>query len=217
MSREPSALKFCLASIITSSLGLAAAALNLQWNGAPKGDAMAYSWLYVQVMLTLTWFVLWPPLSLLPSGVLPTRIDLLWQFLALLTGTLPAASVAALLSNITLPMTLAMLALQLAFAILILGILTQISRLSRAFATLLVGLLSAIALVAPIIAFLSHDFLPLLGQDWREILPGIAAARAARLATDWSAYPSHFWMTNAVYLVAGVALFLSGKRPPQPS
>src|SRR5450755_403943 len=92
----PFPLALTLAAILTTSLGLTAAALALKWGPAPPpGDALQSSWLYVNIMLTLTWLILWPAFALFNISRTPRR--LLVDLAALLIAAIPATGIAAFL------------------------------------------------------------------------------------------------------------------------
>jgi hypothetical protein len=206
MQREPYPLTLSLASALLTTLGLAAVALGIQWGAAPPpGDALPFAWLYVNILWTLTWVVVWPAAALRPGAApMPLR----WQWAAILVGAVPALGLAAFLSGTTLPMIAAMLALQLAAGLLVLGIL-RLHDTFPAAAQILFTLLAAATLVGPVAAFLWTQFFPLGGRGWFRALPLLTVARTTEAPRAGSSLPTSLWIVAAVYAAAGALLLLA--------
>ncbi len=171
----PSPLAFCLAAIVLTWAGLAAAALGIKWGATPPpGDALRLSWTYVQIMQLLASAFLWPAMSWRQPGTLLRR-HLILQAAALFTSALPSLVVAAFLSAVTVPVITACLALQLGIALLVMGILTAGHRAQGAAFVLFTAWIAA----GPVAAFLWNNFFPRASDDWISSLPAVAVVRVA--------------------------------------
>ncbi len=213
MQREPYPLLLSLASAVLTFLGLAAAALGVKWGAAPPpGDALTAAWLYVNILWTLTWTILWPAAALRPgAAALPCG----WQWAAILVGAFPSLGIAAFLSSVTLPRIAVMLALQLAISLLIAAILRLNSRFPRS-AQALFALVAALTLAGPVAAFLWAEFFPLAARGWLHALPLFVVSQAAGTPRAGTPNPPFPWIAVMVYAaVAGLLLLAAGAGPAQ--
>jgi hypothetical protein len=209
-------LAACAASILMTSLGLAASALDIQWGTAHNAhDALPQAWLYVGVMWMLTWLLAWPAISRARGSG-----GLFREWAGALIGAIPAAGLAALFSDATWPMIAAMIALQLGTGLLAAGLLAWAGydQNTPVRTALVTGLLSMAGIVAPVLAFLQRDFFPGARDGWMQAIPLFVLQRAARHATDWSGVPAAIWWAAAIESCIGMTLlWFSAPTPPLPA
>lgn len=183
MTREPYPLTLSLLTLATTSLGLAAAALGVQWGAAPAGDALPLAWLYVHVMLTFTWLIVWPALALLPMARPRVAEAAWWEALAIGSGAIPAVLVAGFVTGVSPPAAGIMLILQLGAAVLMAGCL-QCHRRFSAISAAGIGLLAALTLTGPIAAFLLAQFFPTTAAANWILFPLLATGHTAAALTS---------------------------------
>jgi len=179
-------LTLALATILTTGTALALTALNIQWSH-PTPDALPLAWTYANVSMLLTTLTLWP--------IRKTPTPLLDAATIIITA-IPALTVAALLSNITLTTALPTLTTQLALILLTLGTLQWRTHIPQ---PLIAATLTTLAAVAPIFAYLWPEFLPAAPQSWLTIIPAIAITHTS------------FWPA-ILYALLGSILTLTAPR-----
>jgi hypothetical protein len=208
MEREPYPLFLGLAFALLTNLGLAAVALGVQWGAAPPSDlALDSAWLYINVLWTLGWILLWPAAALRPGGA---PIPLRWQWAAILVGAFPSFGIAAFLSGVTFPRIIVMLALQLTFGLLIAAILRLHSRFPRS-AQALLALVATLTLAGPIAAFLWFELFSLASRGWFHALPLFVVRQAAQTPHAVTAPQSFLWMAVALYAAVACLLLLAAR------
>ena len=208
MARETYPLGLSLATVVMTSLGLAAAALGIKWGAAPPpGDALREAWLYVQVMGMLTWLIVWPAAALRPRR---GEVPLIWQWAAIVVGAIPAVGLAGFLSNVTWPMIGIMLALQIGAGVLVAGIL-KLHEQRPALAGTLAGLLAAAGVMGPVAAFVWTEFFPLAWRGWFLGLPLLTVAQAARQPAEHASASPFLWGIAGLHGVLGMLLILAAR------
>ena len=208
MTREPFPLALGIATIVMTSLGLAAAAWGIKWGSPPPpGDALRNAWLYVHVMWMLTWLIVWPAAALRPRrGGMPT----VWQWAAILVGAIPAVGLAGFLSNVSGPMIGIMLALQIGASVLVAGLL-KLHEWRPAMAGTLAGLLAAACALGPVAAFLWTQFFPLAWRGWFLGSPLLTVAQAAQQPADEAGVSPFLWGIAGLHAVLGLLLVLAAR------
>lgn len=167
----------CCATLIVTGLGLAASVLGVQWGAAePRSDALDFAWRYVNVALGATWFVIWPAAAFAPDTTDERLRDrLCWQLAAIGVGAIPALGVAGWLSLTPWGTVARVLAMQMGFAIFVLGALA-IGNRERTW-QIVTTTLAVIYLTTPALAYLQLEFLGGTPTDWQWAIPawGLAA------------------------------------------
>ena len=195
MSETRFPLTLCVTSIAATSMGLVLAAAGIGWGPSPRhGDAIHFSWLYVNIALTMTWLVVWPVV-----GIRRERSVLAWQLASLATGAIPALAVAGLLSGTGTADVVMLAWIQLSIGLFAMGLLIWSNRVPFC-----APLLPILALVFPLAASLAGDYFPRGWSAWNSAVPVIATVEAA--TGEWKV---EMFLIPAIYAVVGGALLLA--------
>ena len=207
MPRESFPLGLSFATLLTTGLGLAAAAWGIQWGAPSSGNTLANAWLYVNVMWMVTWLVIWPALALRPRhSTVAAAIAPAWQWSAILMAALPIELVAAFVAAIPLAASARMLALQSAASLFGLGLIQRYHQFPRATA-LLAELMTALTLAGPVAAFIYAQFFPTASHPWFIACPLLAVGFAA---TGPASAP--LWIPSALLGFPGLLLLILGSH-----
>lgn len=192
-------------------LGLIAAAAGWRWTSQTFfGPAWGHAWLYANLALATSLFVLFPSLT---TNVPATKIEnrrwyLISHGLVLLLAGVPILTTAGWLNAVTMRTVISAAAVQLAFVTFILGL------SARFCARNTTGLFSYAALVGlfllpPEIALIQASNFPWLTgglwSNWITVFPAEIIAAACHYPFPHTAVA---WMAG-VYAVAGIALLAS--------
>lgn len=197
-------LTLCITTMVLLGAALAAALLGVQWGAdIPPGDALPLAWLYVNLALAAAVFLVWPALTL--RGEPATRRQHLWDLAAVGIAAIPALGVAAWLAQVDLTHAVGTLALQSAFALLALAVLTQRRLPATGRAVVLITLM----LFLPLLAYIQREFAPATPSAWHAFLPPLALTRIDTLG-------STLWWIVAAYAFPALALLLLPPPPEAP-
>jgi len=194
-------LGLAAAGIVATGIGLVLSAAGVQWGAAPPAkDALDLSWIYVNIALAWTWLLVWPAIGLgrgkLGHGAL------LWDLLVLVVAAIPAMAVSGFLSSITGRMAGDFAALQLAIALLAMGMMAWRKRVG---AGAIAAVLATLAVALPVAGYVWAEFFPGASQAWRGFIPVVAVARGAGVGTP-------FWWIVGAYAVIGLGLWGTAAR-----
>ena len=206
MKPERYPLGLSILATCTTCAGLSCATLGLKWGSAPApGDALPLAWLYVHIMLGLTWLLLWPALALRPKAIaVAAPAGALWDALALAIGALPAVIIAGVVSAASPNAVGLMFALQAGCALLAAGIIACAPS-NPLLAAWAVAILAGLTLIGPILVFISQQFFRSVTGGWLNLFPLVAIGRAAT-AVHGPAEARALWAAACGQMLAGVLL-----------